>query len=199
MNRFLIGIDEAGRGPIAGPVAVAAFCVATKSRRQLLDFFDNGKIRDSKKLTPAARAKIFKEMVVQKSLGKVSYTVSFASAAVIDRKGISFAIRQALAESLRALGVEPSECKVLLDGSLGAPPEFLSQRTIIKGDEKETVIALASVVAKVSRDRLMGRFAKKYPHYDFDIHKGYGTKAHYRRVKKYGLSPIHRRSFLKNF
>lgn len=196
---FLIGIDEAGRGPIAGPVAVAAFCIVSERKDWPFKFFDNGKVRDSKKLTVVARERIFKEMTVQKSLGKMSYAVSFVGAAAIDRKGISFAIRSALAKSLGALGVEPLKCRVLLDGGLKAPEEFARQRTIIKGDEKEAVIALASIVAKVSRDRLMLKLAKKYPRYDFDIHKGYGTKAHYKKLQKYGLSPVHRKSFLKNF
>ena len=196
---FLIGIDEAGRGPIAGPVAVAAFSVIAGHKDSLLTFFKSGRVRDSKKLTAVTRERIFKELTVQKSLGKVSYAVSFASATVVDRKGISFATRLALARSLEVLGVGPSECQVLLDGSLKAPEEFTLQRTIIKGDEKEAVIALASIVAKVSRDRLMVRLAKKYPHYDLDIHKGYGTSDHYRKLKKHGLSPVHRKSFLKSF
>ncbi|MDO8482587.1 MAG: ribonuclease HII [bacterium] len=199
MNGFLVGVDEAGRGPLAGPVAVAVFSIAKSEKHLLLGFFQDGKIRDSKKMTAVSREVIFRDMAAQKKLGKVSYAVSFASSLVIDRKGISFAIRRALARSLTVINVKPSQCRVLLDGSLRAPKEFVSQRTIIKGDEKEAVIALASIVAKVSRDRLMRRLAKKYPHYDLDIHKGYGTKAHYKKLKKYGLSPVHRKSFLKGF
>lgn len=195
--RFLVGVDEAGRGPIAGPVAVAAFCVAEKTGCRLPEFFENGKVRDSKKLTVEARERIFKKIKEQEGLGRLSCAVSFTSAAVIDRRGISFAITRALTECLKVLGARASECRVLLDGSLKAPPKFVFQRTIIKGDEKEPAIALASIVAKVSRDRLMRRLAKKYPCYDFDIHKGYGTKAHYKKLKIHGLSPIHRRSFLK--
>lgn len=199
MKSFLVGVDEAGRGPIAGPVAVAAFCVATKGKRQLLDFFDNRRVKDSKKLTAAARERIFKEIITQEKLGTVSYAVSFASARVIDRKGISFAIKRALAQSLRVLGAKPAECRILLDGGLKAPEFFCFQRTIIKGDEKESTIALASIVAKVSRDRLMRRLAKKYSLYGFDVHKGYGTKAHYRKLQQHGLSPVHRKSFLKGW
>lgn len=199
MNRFLIGIDEAGRGPIAGPVAVAVFCIAESDKSRLRGFFEDGRVRDSKKMTAMVRERIFKNMATQKMLGKVSYAVSFSSVKVIDHKGISFAIRRALAGCLKALCAKPLECQVFLDGGLKAPKEFMFQRTIVKGDETEAVIALASIVAKVSRDKLMRRLAKKYPRYDLEIHKGYGTKAHYRKLKKYGLSPVHRRSFLKNF
>lgn len=195
---FVVGIDEAGRGPVAGPVAVAAFCVPKKAKHRLLEFFKNGKIRDSKKLTEESRRCIFKELAVQKKRGDVLYAVSFASSTVIDRQGISFAIRHALAECLKALGVTSEKCEVLLDGALKAPKKFKRQRTIIKGDETEAVIALASIVAKVSRDRKMVAFAKKYPGYGFEIHKGYGTKKHYQALRRQGLSSIHRRSFLKN-
>ena len=89
------------------------------------------------------------------------------------------------------------ESLVLLDGGLKAPKEYLNQRTIIKGDEKELAIALASIVAKVTRDRLMVKLARKYPGYDLEMHKGYGTAAHYKALKNKGFSPIHRKSFLK--
>src|SRR3989338_7296433 len=196
--RYFIGVDEAGRGPVAGPVAVAAFCIGKEAKYRLAQFFKNGKVRDSKKLTPESRERIFKQILAEKNLGRVSYAVSFASAEVIDRKGISFAIRHALRKSLKFICVKATECLVLLDGSLKAPEEFIFQRTIIKGDEKEAVIALASIVAKVSRDRKMCTLAKKYPQYGFEVHKGYGTAAHYRKLKQHGLSPVHRRSFLKS-
>ena len=195
---FIIGIDEAGRGPIAGPVAVGAFCVEKKARKKLSEFFPGGRIRDSKKLSPVAREKIFRELVRQKRSGAISFAVSFGSATEIDRKGITFAIRKALTRSIKILGVKPCDCSVLLDGGLKAPEKFRNQRTIIKGDEKEAVIALASIAAKVLRDRMMINFAKKYPDYGFEIHKGYGTKKHYQALKKLGFSQIHRRSFLKN-
>ena len=194
----LIGIDEAGRGPIAGPVAVAVFAVSKEVQYRVLDFFPKRKVRDSKKLAPAVREQIFKLLQKAKTRGEISYAVSFSSTRIIDRRGITFAIRRALATSLKKLGVNPRQATVLLDGGLKAPEEFIFQRTIIKGDEKEPVIALASFMAKVSRDRKMRRFALKYPRYGFEAHKGYGTRAHYKALKKYGLSAIHRRSFLKN-
>lgn len=200
MTRFCIGIDEAGRGPIAGPVAVAAFCVSVSKHVQhrVLHMFPDGRVRDSKQLTPDVRERIFKALADEKKKGGIRYAVSFTSAAVIDRKGISFAIRHALSRSLRTLALSAAKCEVRLDGGLKAPSEFVHQKTIIKGDEKEAVVALASIVAKVSRDKKMIALAKKHPQYGFDVHKGYGTKAHYRKIRRHGLSPIHRRSFLKN-
>lgn len=195
--KFLVGIDEAGRGPLAGPVAVAAFCIPHTLRHQVSDIFPDGIVRDSKKLTPEARERIFRMLADARRRGSIAYTVSFSSARVIDRRGIVHAITRALTRAIDSLGVAPDECRILLDGGLKAPPEFLSQKTIIKGDEREAVIALASVVAKVSRDRRMRALAKRYPAYGFDLHKGYGTRAHYQKLRTHGLSPVHRRSFLK--
>lgn len=197
MIRFVIGVDEAGRGPIAGPVSVGVCAVPKAHTRSLSKFFPNGEVRDSKKLSPALREEIFAAMHSARETGQLSFAVSFTAAAVIDRRGISFAIRSALRRSLLSLDIGPSECEVLLDGSLKAPEEFSRQRTIIKGDEKEAIIALASIATKVSRDRRMRNLAKRYPQYDFDVHKGYGTPDHYKRLILHGFSPIHRRSFLK--
>ncbi|MEK7575151.1 MAG: ribonuclease HII [Patescibacteria group bacterium] len=197
--KYIVGIDEAGRGPLAGPVSVGAFAVSVEWQNKLSGFFPKGKVKDSKKLSSQVRENIFNLLQVAKGRSEISYAVSFSSAELIDRKGISFSIRQALARSLTKLGIAPGSAQVLLDGSLSAPAEFLNQRTIIKGDEKESVIALASIVAKVSRDRKMKMFAKKYPEYGFEVHKGYGTREHCQYIKKHGLSPIHRRSFTKKF
>ena len=196
--KYRIGIDEAGRGPLAGPVAVGAFCVAEEFRHELKKFFTGGIVRDSKKLSSVKREKIFNAMRDAKAKGKISYSVTFASAGMIDRKGITFAIRHALARALKNLGVPSTASEVFLDGGLCAPKEFTNQKTIIKGDEKKAIIALASIAAKVLRDKKMVAAGKKYPKYDFGTHKGYGTKAHYAKIMRHGLSPIHRRSFLKN-
>lgn len=198
LPKFLIGIDEAGRGPVAGPVAVAAFCVPARLRKFLSRMFPDGRVRDSKKLTAAMREGVFRSIRSEEIRQKISYAVAFSTAAVIDRNGVVFAIKKALAEAVGAIDVSAKECLVLLDGSLKAPKEYIFQRTIIKGDEKEAVIALASVIAKVSRDKRMIALSRKYPEYGFDRHKGYGTRLHYRKIKKHGLSKIHRRSFLKD-
>lgn len=190
--KFVIGIDEVGRGPIAGPVAVCAFL--WKDRETLPPYG----IKDSKKLSPQKREEWFRQVQIWKRESRVTYAVSFVSAQTIDRIGITKSITRALVESLKKLEIEPENVEVLLDGGLRAPHEFHMQKTIIRGDEKEPVIALASIVAKVLRDKMMERFAMKYPLYGFEEHKGYGTHTHYRAIKKHGMSPLHRVSFLQN-
>lgn len=132
----------------------------------------------------------------------LDFSVTLISNKIIDDKGLSFAIRKAMSDSLKnlqkAVGFKPAECLVLLDGGLHAPAEFIFQKTIIKGDEKEFAISLASIAAKVTRDAHMKKLAKKHPAYSFDIHKGYGTSRHIAVIKKEGITPIHRHSFLKN-
>ena len=190
--RHIVGIDEVGRGPIAGPLAVGACSVPVD-----FDFsFCNG-IRDSKKLTAKVRETWEQKIILAKKEGRLSYAVTFVSRAMIDTRGLSYAIKKALMSSLKKVASDSSSTQVLLDGGLKAPSEFIYQKTIIKGDEKEPVISLASIVAKVARDRHMMKLSKRYPHYDFHVHKGYGTRAHYQKLKRYGLSPEHRRSFLK--
>lgn len=193
--RWLIGIDEAGRGPLAGPVSVAAFCVATKDQDDILQKHFQG-VRDSKKLTPLARERFFAQIRELAKSGMVRYSVSLVSASVIDKIGIAPAVRLGIKRCLKKLSLDPRNVHLKLDGSLRAPLEYF-QETIIHGDDLVPIISLASVVAKVHRDRRMVRFAKKYPQYGFEIHKGYGTKAHYEAIKKHGFSEGHRRTFLK--
>ena len=206
--KFLIGIDEAGRGPLAGPVAVGVFVVRSKEAKKVLGIFKGA--RDSKKMTPAAREDVFLEIKKAQKADHVDFAVSYSSAKIIDERGIVPAIKSALDRSLKKietgrvglgtqgrLGFEYDACRVLLDGSLKAPARYVDQKTIIGGDDKERVISLASICAKVLRDRVMVRLARKHPQYGFEIHKGYGTRAHYAAIKKHGLSPQHRRSFLK--
>jgi len=192
--KYIIGIDEVGRGPLAGPVAVCAF-------KMPINFNANkfGKIKDSKKLTPEKREEIFSKLKKIKKEKVISYFVCYESAKKIDKVGISKAIKNCLEKALSQFKILPKECKVLLDGGLKAPQIYINQTTIIKGDEKERAIAFASIVAKVSRDALMCRLAKKYKKYSFEIHKGYGTKKHCESIKKNGLCPEHRRCFCKNF
>lgn len=206
-RRFVIGIDEVGRGPIAGPVAVGAciFLVDQKSpagKAALSRHFKG--VKESKQLSEAKREEWFAKILEAKRLGLVDYSVTFMSEKIIDSKGLSFAIRTALERSLRAVisdlpeaGCLPEKCTVLLDGGLRAPADFADQKTIIKGDAKETIIALASICAKVLRDRRMRTHAKKHPKYGFDVHKGYGTKAHYAAIRSHGMLDLHRKSFLK--
>lgn len=190
-NKFLIGIDEVGRGPIAGPVAVGAFVFLKKDA---IKFFKG--VKESKQLTEEKRELWFSKILEGQRLGLINFAVTFQSEKVIDSKGISFAIKKALVTSLQKLKINPKDAEVLLDGNLKAPIEYKNQKTIIKGDTKEQVIALASICAKVLRDRKMRQWGKKYPKYGFEVHKGYGTKGHYEAIRRYGLVALHRRTFL---
>ncbi len=129
------------------------------------------------------------------AFGYTRFVVEFESAETIDNEGIAVAVRRALSRGVNALAPDAALVKVQLDGALRAPPEY-SQETIINGDELVPLISLASIAAKVSRDRLMHVLAKEYPQYGFEQHKGYGTKLHYEMLQKHGLSVIHRRSFI---
>lgn len=199
MNKptLTIGIDEVGRGPIAGPVAVGSFIVLDKKALRLFS-----KVKESKQLKEKDREEWFKKIEKIRDEGLVDFDVVFQSEKIIDKNGLSFAIKNALRISLDKLvernNLKEENIKVLLDGGLKAPKEYTNQKTIIKGDEKEKVIALASICAKVLRDRKMKKFSKKYPQYKLDINKGYGTKVHYEAINKYGLLSLHRRTFLKN-
>ena len=192
--KYIVGIDEVGRGPLAGPVAVCAFKMPVKFETKSF-----GKLKDSKKLKPKEREEIFARLKVIKKTSDIDYFVSYESAKKIDKIGISKAIKNCLEKSLAKLKVKPKECIVLLDGGLKAPEIYKNQKTVIKGDEKERAIAFASIVAKVSRDALMCRLSKKYPKYLFEVHKGYGTAKHCMAIRKYGLSAEHRRCYCKNF
>lgn len=191
--KWLVGVDEAGRGPLAGPVAVGVVKVARDFDWSLLSIID-----DSKKLKASVREGVFKEVQQLKRRGLIEYAVGMTSAKVIDRFGIVLAIKRAEARAFSKLGLLPAECFIKLDGSLSAPVEF-AQETIIKGDSKEKVIGLASILAKVTRDRYMVRIGAKpqFAPYTFATHKGYGTKAHRAAIKMHGLSNEHRQSFCR--
>ncbi len=243
---YIIGIDEVGRGPIAGPVAVCSFLCQSS-------FFPITEIdlpmRDSKKLTKIQREKWFEYLKGEKLKGNCDFAVSYVSAEMIDKFGIVKAIQKSLDSSLekvagqiiqnpRALpsgrgmknellhassgsqseiadvslrtgdkgrrgnfnesDTQLSNFYIFLDGGLKAPKEYTNQETIIKGDELHPVISCASIIAKVSRDKIMANYAKEYPEYGFEKHSGYGTKAHYEAIKKHGVTPLHRKNFMKN-
>lgn len=192
MKKLLLGIDEAGRGPLAGPVAVGAVVLLTHT----LHF---GGLKDSKKLSVLARDAWFAKIKIWQKEKKIRYAVSLVSERIIDKEGIVYAVSLGIKRCLDKLHVSPRMVSILLDGGLKAPRQFQAQRTIIRGDEKMAVIALASICAKVTRDRYMARLSKRYPGYALDVHKGYGTQSHRQAIRKYGPSPIHRRTFLKPF
>lgn len=189
--KFLLGVDEAGRGPLAGPVSVGVVAVQ--------EGFDVAKefpgVADSKKLSEKKREQIFKMLETRAALGDARFVVEFENAEAIDKEGIAQVIRRAITRAVHSLAPDPAFARVQLDGALRAPPAY-AQETIIGGDALIPIISLASIAAKVSRDRLMIDLSKQHPQYGFEKHKGYGTKAHYAALEKHGLCVIHRRSFI---
>lgn len=193
--KHIIGIDEAGRGPLAGPVAVGAVMVERKFLKDFATLFRG--VKDSKKISAQKREVWFKKLESAEQNGIASFRVSFSGSGTIDKRGINAAIFRSISASLGALPCPPHGSLILLDGGLRAPSMYRSQKTIIRGDEKIMIISIASIAAKVLRDRLMEKLSLKYPLYGLEQHKGYGTKEHFKKIKKHGLSKIHRRSFLK--
>ena len=178
------GIDEAGRGPLAGPVVAAAVILDPNNPIEGLD--------DSKKLSEKKREELY-EVICEKAL---HYSWGIVSANNIDNSDILTATLFAMKVAFS--GIEPFSGIVLVDGDV--LPDIKLDGTVknaIKGDAKSEAIAAASILAKVERDREMREFAKKYPGYGFEKHKGYGTKAHYEAIEKLGVCPIHRKAFLK--
>ncbi|MGN1194908.1 MAG: ribonuclease HII [Acutalibacteraceae bacterium] len=180
--KTVCGIDEAGRGPLCGPVCAAAVILP-------VDCEIEG-INDSKKLSEKKREKLYDE-IIEKA---VCYSVSMVPADVIDEINILQATFLAMRNAVSSLSVKPDIA--LIDGNQ-KPGLLIEERTIIKGDAKSISIAAASILAKVTRDRYMLTLDEKYPEYKFAQHKGYGTKLHYEMLNEYGLCPEHRRTFLK--
>lgn len=177
------GVDEAGRGPLAGPVCAAAVILPMDC--------DIPGLNDSKKLSERKREALFP--VIQEKA--VAFGIGWASAEEIDRVNILQATFLAMGRAVEALGV-PADY-ALIDGNR-MPPLAIPGEAIVKGDATSASIAAASILAKVSRDRLLCQLDRAHPEYGFAKHKGYGTKAHYEAIRQYGLLPEHRRSFLKN-
>lgn len=180
----ICGIDEAGRGPLAGPVCAAAVI--------LPEGLEIPGLNDSKKLTDKKRRELF-PIIEEQAL---AYGIGWASQEEIDDINILQATFLAMSRAVEQLNIRPD--LALVDGNR-APTLDLPVETVVKGDSLSASIAAASVLAKVSRDDVMLRMAEEYPGYGFEVHKGYGTKAHYEALRKFGPSPIHRRTFLKKF
>jgi ribonuclease HII len=195
--KIYVGIDEVGRGPLAGPVCVGVFCCDQKTLKWLLKNAPC-KITDSKKMTHSRRAQIVSFLETHMDHIEYKYAIGYTAANIIDTKGIVFAINTAIKKALAKLSLGTSEY-YLLDGGLKLPPEFKNQKTIIKGDLVEPMISLASIVAKESRDEYMRKLSKKYPGYGFEKHMGYGTLEHRRVIQKVGqIGGVHRKSFIKS-
>ena len=182
--RVICGVDEAGRGPLAGPVCAAAVILPPHA--------DIPGLNDSKKLSDKRRRELFPIIKEQ----AIAYGIGIATHDEIDSINILQATFLAMERAISQLKVKPE--LALIDGNrekdMGVPVQ-----TVVKGDSRSASIAAASVIAKVTRDDLMLEYAKEFPEYDFDIHKGYGTKAHYAALTAHGPSPIHRMTFLRKF
>ena len=182
--RVICGVDEAGRGPLAGPVCAAAVILPPNA--------DIPGLNDSKKLSDKKRRELFPIIKEQ----AIAYGIAFVDHEIIDEINILQATYKAMGEAIAQLDRKPD--LALIDGNraadFGVPTE-----TVIHGDSLSASIAAASVLAKVSRDDYMLKMAQVYPQYGFEIHKGYGTKAHYAAITEHGTCPIHRMSFLKKF
>ncbi len=181
-HSIICGVDEAGRGPLAGPVCAAAVI--------LPQGLEIDGLNDSKKLSEKKREKLY-DIIIGNSL---SYGISLVSEKIIDDINILNATYMAMNEAIGKLSVVPDIA--LIDGNRSSGINCKS-RTVVGGDGKSASIAAASILAKVTRDRYMTALADKYPEYGFNKHKGYGTKMHYEMIRRFGPSPVHRTTFLK--
>lgn len=182
---YICGIDEAGRGPLAGPVVVASVIMPKNSMIE--------GINDSKKISESKREKLYEKIIEE----AISYGVGIIDQKEIDEINILNATKKGLTTSLKELSVKPEI--ILVDALTGIDTLQIPYQSIIKGDAKAYSISAASIIAKVTRDRIMREWDKIYPQYEFAKHKGYGTAAHIAAIKKYGICPLHRLSFVKNF
>ena len=182
---YICGIDEAGRGPLAGPVVVGAVIMPK-------DSFIEG-INDSKKISENKREKLY-DIITKEA---ISYSVGIISQNTIDEINILNATKLGVKKALEGLDVRPDT--ILIDALKGMDTLGIPYMSIIKGDAKCYSIAAASIIAKVTRDRLMRQWDEVYPDYGFSKHKGYGTKEHIEKIKKLGPCLLHRKSFIKNF
>ena len=180
---YVCGVDEAGRGPLAGPVCAAAVILPEGTVMEGLD--------DSKKLSEKKRELLF-DVIKEKA---TAFGIAFASVEEIEEFNILGATYLAMTRAVEQLSVKPDY--VLIDGNRFPPQIKTDGECVIKGDAKSMSIAAASILAKVTRDRLLLEYAEKYPQYGFEKHKGYGTKLHVEAIKEFGITEIHRPSFLK--
>ncbi len=189
---WIVGIDEVGRGPLSGHVFVSGCAIKESDYRKIIWTGLN----DSKKMTVMSREKWFDIAKKMENKKIVKISISSRSAKFIDLKGINKSIMLCIEDIFFDLNLNPKKCQIFLDGGLSAPNIYPNQKTIIKGDQKKKIISLASVVAKVSRDKIMIKISKKYPNYFWEKNKGYGTKDHINAIKKYGITKEHRKTYL---
>ena len=180
----ICGIDEAGRGPLAGPVVVAAVIMPKDSMIE--------GVNDSKKVSEKKRETLYEQIINE----AIAYGVGIIDQKEIDKRNILNATKKGLTTAMTELKVNPQ--RILVDALTGIDTLGIPYTSIIKGDAKAYSIAAASIIAKVTRDKIMREWDEIYPEYGFEKHKGYGTKMHIDAIKEYGLCPLHRLSFVKN-
>lgn len=183
--KYIAGIDEAGRGPLAGPVVVASVILPQDSMIE--------GINDSKKVSEAKREKLY-DLIINES---ISYGIGIIYQDEIDEINILQATKKGLTEAIKQMEIKPNI--IMVDALNGIDTLGIPYKSIIKGDAKCYSIAAASIIAKVTRDRIMREWDKVYPEYGFGSHKGYGTAKHIAAIREFGPCPIHRRTFIKNF
>ncbi len=214
---WLVGIDEAGRGALAGPVCAGAVAVSSKfyKNEKYVEFLSG--LNDSKKLSESARESLYKRLEELKAQGLIDFEAGYASVEEIERENILVATQIAMARACEAINnrqqlklrsagstatlfgesaLDLSLAEILIDGKPMKKFPYI-HHAVVKGDASSLAIAAASIIAKVSRDRFMANLSLKYPRFGFDIHKGYGTAAHSQALMLYGASDVHRPSFLK--
>ncbi len=182
-KKIVAGVDEAGRGPLAGPVCAAAVILP-------VDLEIEG-LNDSKKLSEKKREKLY-DIIIDKA---VAYDIQLVDNEIIDEINILQATMLAMTNAVNSLSVKPDF--VIIDGNRLPEQLEISAKAVVKGDAKSMSIAAASILAKVTRDRLMLELAKEYPEYEFERHKGYGTKLHCEKLREFGPCKIHRKTFIK--
>ena len=181
---YICGVDEAGRGPLCGPVVAAAVILPKHGCIE--------GVNDSKKISEKKREKLYDDIMK----GAIAVGIGISDVDVIEKVNILNATKIAMKKAIESLSIKPGY--VLIDGNQKIDIDIL-QETVVSGDAKSESIASASIIAKVTRDRMLRKFDEMYPEYGFAKHKGYGTKAHIEAIKKYGLTPIHRKSFCTKF
>lgn len=197
-EEYIIGVDEAGRGPLAGPVAVGVSVIPKSTSKAVFSMLKKAGLNDSKQVKEAGRERLFEQIMDLQKKGKLRAEIALVPASIISTKGISYAVSFGTEKCLKKLKAEPAVSVLEMDGALKVPPgNWKKVSVIIKGDSIKPSIMIASIVAKVTRDRHMRKLAKKHPVYGFDIHKGYGTKKHREALMAHGLCVEHRVGWCK--
>lgn len=229
-NKYIVGIDEAGRGPLAGPVAIGTSCIPKLYQKEVFSLLKKAGLNDSKQVKEKTREELYTLLTQLKKENKIDWEVALVSTDIISKKGIVYAINLGIQKNLKKiLACDPQKTLLArhpcegrdpglldsrlrgnddfcgsvtleLDGALKIPQgQWQKASVIIKGDSIKPSIMIASILAKVTRDRYMKKLSKKYPQYGFEMHKGYGTKKHRELIKQFGLCPEHRVGWCKMF